>query len=169
MGHTIDEGLTDLDKRLRFKMARVQWLVLAFALVTARPQTSSLQLPKGLTMENCGPPFNLTVTPNPLKLRDLVTFNLDFVAAYDMINGVVEAHVNTWPYHYKDTYCDAEGKVNQFGCFLKKGEKRHISASIWLDDDFKQKEYIANATLTNEHGQVLLCGRAILKVDEIWT
>merc|ERR1712243_40236 len=85
------EGSTDLDEPLRFKMARVsmQWLVLAFALVTARPQTSSLQSPKGLTLENCGPPFNLTVTPNPLKLRDQVTFTLDFVAAYDLINGVV--------------------------------------------------------------------------------
>ncbi|XP_038071877.1 uncharacterized protein LOC119740593 [Patiria miniata] len=99
--------------------------------------------------ENCGPPFNVTLSPNPPKLRQAVNVTFEIVAAYDLIAGVVEAYFNVWPYHYKDDYC-ADGKTTDpKGCYISKGEKRVISRTLWMDDNVEEVRHFYTHPLIN--------------------
>ncbi|XP_022094614.1 uncharacterized protein LOC110981386 isoform X2 [Acanthaster planci] len=138
----------------------LQMLMLVTAMVTLSHQQEKTQVMPKIAYENCGPPFNLTIFPNPPKVRQVLNITVEIVAAHDMVAGVLEAYMNYWPYHYKDVYC-ADGKtIDPKGCYVTKGEKRVISDIIWIDDNFKEMDYKGNATIRNERDELMICIRA---------
>ncbi|XP_038067271.1 uncharacterized protein LOC119737170 [Patiria miniata] len=141
---------------MAFVLTRLLILV-AFVVIS---HEEIVKIGPNIEYENCGPPFKLTLSPNPPKLRQALNVTVEIVAAYDLIAGVIEAYFNVWPYYYKDAYC-ADGKtIDPKGCYVSKGEKRVISWTVWVDDNFKETNYVANATLRNEDGNMLFCVRA---------
>ncbi|XP_038069144.1 uncharacterized protein LOC119738352 [Patiria miniata] len=140
---------------MAFGLTRLLILV-AFVVIS---HEEIIKVGPNIEYENCGPPFNLTLSPNPPKLRQALNITVEFVAAYDLIVGVIEAYFNVWPYYYKDAYCAIGETIDPKGCYISKGETRVISGTVWVDDNFKETYYVANATLRNQDGKLLLCAR----------
>ncbi|XP_038067255.1 uncharacterized protein LOC119737168 isoform X3 [Patiria miniata] len=130
---------------MAFVLTRLLILV-AFVVIS---HEEFVKLGPNIEYENCGPPFKVTLSPNPPKLRQALNVTVQIVAAYDLIAGVFEAYLNVWPYHYKDDYC-ADGKtIDPKGCYISKGEKRVISRKFWVDDNLEEVRHFNTHPLIN--------------------
>ncbi|XP_038067299.1 uncharacterized protein LOC119737190 isoform X1 [Patiria miniata] len=145
---------------MAFVLTRLLILV-AFVVIS---HEEFVKLGPGIEYENCGPPFMVTLSPNPPKLRKALYITVEIVAAYDLIAGVFEAYYNVWPYYYKDDYCADAKTMDPKGCYISKGETRVITKTIWVDDNFKETYYVANVTLRNEDRELLFCTRVRAKL-----
>lgn len=140
-------------------MSAVVIAIAVFATTSAEP------IRKKATWENCGPPIEkFVIHPNPPRLRQEFNSTVEFVAAHDMLAGTIEFFVNAWPYHAKVAYCDDGKTFDGKGCLIKKGEKRVISESTWINDSFQEMEYHGNITVTNRFNQVMMCIRVSFTV-----
>ncbi|XP_033634907.1 uncharacterized protein LOC117296139 [Asterias rubens] len=121
-----------------------------------------------------GPDFEVWFEPDPVLLISGLMANgsLTMKAAHSMLMGTIEAHLDIWPYHLKSIYCeDGTTTIDPKGCYMKKGEIRTLRSRLALDESFAslftKSVFHGNATLHNEYGELMLCGRLTVQVNDV--
>ncbi|XP_033633732.1 uncharacterized protein LOC117295284 isoform X2 [Asterias rubens] len=92
--------------------------------------------------------------------------------AHSMLMGTIEAHLDIWPYHLKSIYCeDGTTTVDPKGCYMKKGEIRTLGFWTALDGSFAslftKSVCHGNVTVHNEYGELMLCVRLTVQVNDV--
>ncbi|XP_071793921.1 uncharacterized protein [Asterias amurensis] len=123
---------------------------------------------------NCGPDFEVWFEPDPVLLISGLMANgtLTMKAAHSMLMGTIVAHLDIWPYHLKYTYCeDGTTAFDPKGCYIKKGEIRTLGGRLALDESFAslftKPVFHGNLTVHNEYGELMLCGRVTVQVNDV--